>query len=307
MDDRSHIAFSAYADGELDAAAAAHIEHRLTEDKNLRRHLQQYKKLDSAAAQLPVPQAGQKAQALWAVGRASVPATALERQIAAEFNAPTISEERFRTVWQKIASRTVAPPQAELDAMLRSAAFDGEAAATGATTAENDAQFWRRLDEAARTLPVPQLNELQTREIWHTLQTAIREAAIDAIPDVAPEKWSSVWNKIAQKTTAKHVVKREAPVANVVQADFTAVRRRRWPWMAAAGLAAAAVLAILLLIPSTPEQQVVAMSIPEALDDRYDVQVQYLPDQHEPVVCFFLKDGERKPDTGAQDFHWLPD
>jgi hypothetical protein len=98
-------------------------------------------------------------------------------------------------------------------------------------------------------------------------------------------------------------------VSKVIPVEFTPpAQKRRWGWLAGAGAAAAILLSALLFLAHGPQDTATAFEIPEALDDRYGVQVQYLKGQKEPVVCFFLKtDDEEKVESKVKDWQWLPD
>jgi hypothetical protein len=172
-DDRTLIMISALADGELAAEAARKLEATLNSDAALRRELSIYRKLDAAAAGIPVPQIDQRLDS-GLMRDAVTPHSGKLEQAAAELSAPKISSERFAQVWKKIAARTVAPPAAELDAMHLSALHDGEWNAADRATVQaqvnaSDAAAWYRLDAAARELPVPELDELTAREAWHNI------------------------------------------------------------------------------------------------------------------------------------------
>lgn len=66
MDDALLEQLSAYADGELDAAARARMEEALARDEGLRRTLDDFRTLDAATAALPVPQIdGSTGEVLW--------------------------------------------------------------------------------------------------------------------------------------------------------------------------------------------------------------------------------------------------
>lgn len=118
VDEKLLEQLSAYADGELDAAARAQVERALASEAGLRRELAQLRKLDEAAAALPVPDmpAG-AAEALWAeiaerIGEAEPAraASARGRIAPALPDAPVIPEERWQGVWDGIRQRTGSAP-----------------------------------------------------------------------------------------------------------------------------------------------------------------------------------------------------
>jgi hypothetical protein len=365
-DDRLLIKISALADGELAADVTRELEASLASDRALQREIDIYRKLDAAAANIPVPQIAKKLDS--AVMRAAV-SQDKDRlaEAALEMAAPKISNERFGQVWKKIAAQTVEPPAAEIDAMRLSALYDGELSSEARDHAQqrshsqehkHNSRVWAKLDEGIRGLSVPQLDELTSREAWHTIaeQTinvsagdrrdfekfaaaaiALPVPAVDAkldrlwesiaervyapgaaalvqneaVPAVSGEKWNSVWQQIQSKTRAEKPVvvaaaAAAAKPANVTQMNFKARGfRKRWAF----AFSAAALLAVsaLLFVFSQQEEQPTAMQVPEALDERYNVQVKYLEGQSEPVVCFFLKDDDRIDENNLQSFQWLPD
>jgi anti-sigma factor RsiW len=104
MDERLLIELSAYADGELDAAARAALEHDLAARPELRPLLAQFRRLDAAAAALPVPQID--ASVGWQM--APVPEQVARRlDQAADAAVPTVPDGKYLQVWEQIAARTV--------------------------------------------------------------------------------------------------------------------------------------------------------------------------------------------------------
>jgi hypothetical protein len=106
---------SAYADGELDAAARSEVEAALALQPELTRRLDALRKLDRAAAQLPVPEmdagAGKAVWGMIAERIADRPGVAqhglaLEEQVVAHLpSAPHVAEETWADVWSGIRSR----------------------------------------------------------------------------------------------------------------------------------------------------------------------------------------------------------
>lgn len=170
-DDRIQIRISALADGELDAEAARTLESLLAQDPALGREMALYRKLDAAAASIPVPQIEQKLGMDSVRDVHSAEGQRLAGRVAS-LRVPDISSERFTQVWKKIAARTVAPPQADLDAMRLSALHDGKADGDGNSARPDnprELKIYTRLDETARSLPVPELSALAAREAWHNI------------------------------------------------------------------------------------------------------------------------------------------
>lgn len=379
--DELYIELSAYADGELGAEPARVLEEKLRAEPALRRELELYQKMDRSAAAIPVPQVEDKLNALAGAitPKSDTQENTAARLLAAAREAPSVSEQRFNAVWQKLAAQTIAPPQADRDAMLRSAWADGEQKTTVAETQSREAELWRKLDHAAAELHAPQLSELAWREAWHNvaLQTvavnpaerravekieraaaklpvpvpgearfaerwiliagqlaqspaALRENRVaGGAPRVSDECWNALWKRIAARmnTPERQAAPAKRPPATskvflratpersaekAIHADFTAAQSARhslrWGWMTMAGAAAVVLLAATLFFPRDETERPVAFEIPEALDERYDVQVQYLQSQREPVVCFFLKSNDEPENTDkVKDWKWLPD
>ncbi|HYG73538.1 MAG TPA: hypothetical protein VEK08_00795 [Planctomycetota bacterium] len=364
LHDQIFIELSAYADGELDAVSVRALEQKLAADPRLKAELDAFKRLDQAALKIPVPNVEAKLAGLCRnVAGADLKQASVER-IASELKkVPDVSAARFEKIWQKIAAQTVAVPADEREAIKRSAQFDGEAA--GSVAGSREAAIWRKLDDAAAQLPVPQMSELASREAWHTIaqQTValtpaekhlneridtaammlpvpmpndeafarrwssvaeqvtaapagVKEGIDRGVPQVSQQRWNAVWKEIAGRTVqAKAAAAPHAPVHDmpatavkekVTRIDFARPRRKSWNLMAAASMAAMLMAAVLLFVSNKEETQV-AMEIPEALDERYDVHVKYLEGQSEPVVCFFLKDEVANAENHLNEFRWLPD
>ena len=123
MEDALLEMLSAYADGELDAAASARVEAALQAEPRLRRRLAAFRALDAQAAVLPVPELdGSAAEALWTgvfersergagTIRKPPPAQALEsgrwRELAVGLpRVPEVSETRWGEAWSNIRGRT---------------------------------------------------------------------------------------------------------------------------------------------------------------------------------------------------------
>ena len=158
VDEKLFEQLSAYVDGELDAAALAQVERALASDAELRRALAQLRKLDQAAATLPVPEmpAG-AAEALWAEIAQRIGETEPARKFGdrpdlrsvPEFPAPVIPEERWRKVWDGIRQQTPsAPATGPLDADLTPAGMKVAGSGRGVVTAETwrrPVPFWRNV------------------------------------------------------------------------------------------------------------------------------------------------------------------
>ncbi|MCY3021101.1 MAG: hypothetical protein NTW87_18970 [Planctomycetota bacterium] len=261
------IELSACADGELDADKARSLEQRLAHQPELRRMPALYRKLDEEAARLPVP---------------------------------LVSVAAARRAWRSVAERTTEVSPA-------------------------DRRAFARLDQAAAALPVPTVSDLIYEQVWEAVvervgrgssQEAGRtQSAIlgSPVPAVSEERWQAVWQGILHKT---HAAQREPRALSSSRAEARSQEpgaksqsraHRRWRWLAAASLAAAALFAALVFVPQRQEEQPVAMEVPQALDSRYHVQVEYLPGQQAPVVCFLLKDDTGRKDDTQQNWRWLPD
>jgi hypothetical protein len=98
----------------------------LAEDTELRACLEQFRKLDGAAAALPVPQMGEATgKAIWEAVTARVRegeeglSSADAQRIADELpQPPVVSEDRWRTVWSNVRAQTTAREARPLDADL---------------------------------------------------------------------------------------------------------------------------------------------------------------------------------------------
>ena len=125
LDERIFEKLSAYADGELDAQASGELERALAEDAELRGCLEQFRKLDGAAAELPVPRMGEVAgKAVWEAVTARLQgeqslSSANAQRIADELpEPPVVSEDRWRTVWTNVREQTTGVEARPLDADL---------------------------------------------------------------------------------------------------------------------------------------------------------------------------------------------
>lgn len=116
LDERIIEKLSAYADGELDAQAAGEFEQALGQDAGLGACLAQFRQLDRATAQLPVPRLSAEAgEALWeavrvrtiAGGEAEPLSAAGERRLADHLAMPpAVPEERWQKAWDHIRAQT---------------------------------------------------------------------------------------------------------------------------------------------------------------------------------------------------------
>ena len=169
LNDQLLMELSAFADGELDAAATPRLQQKLAARSDLQRELALLKRLDSAAAKLPVPSIPKKLSGLCtSITAPNLNEKTVERIAQTLSAVPTIPAERFDRVWCAVAAQTIKPSAEYLDALQRSAQHDGEAALV--TTAQpRETEFWRTLDQAAAALPVPQLSDLPSREAWHAI------------------------------------------------------------------------------------------------------------------------------------------
>ena len=317
QDERQLIALSAYADGELDGRARTELEAELARRPELRAELQLIKQLDAAAAKLPVPDVAAK---LNAIMTASDLRDACTKPLPAELlqqiqRVPIVKAERFATLWNAIAARTVALEGS--DAMRASALADGELSEGGAALNSNperaaEMALWKKLDAAAANLPVPNLRELAEREVGREIGARINETqraryalsasaeSPSAVPQVSKEKWDGVWQKIETR-----VSERTAVSVNVV--PLPQRKASRWRWMTGAAVAAAVLVALLLKFYSPTEMQpeeAVALDIPKSVNERYDITVEYV--KGDPVVCYYLKPEARLSDAN-RDWRWLPD
>jgi|GEM_PF-6644906 len=206
--------------------------------------------------------------------------------------APVVSEFAWMELWHEISQRTVAMSVAERAAIAR-------------------------LELAVAELPVPQIPQARWDSISERLQAAAPELA--QTPPVSAERWGEVWDGVAQRIRAGAETKTASPIPSKIQkVDFKpspAQPKGGWGWKAAASLVAVAMFALLLtfvpgtentITPSSGGGRLLAMHIPEVLDERYQqVQVEYLPGQQEPVLCFFLKNDELK-ENDPKTWEWMP-
>ena len=402
VNDELFMELSAYADGELGPERARALEEKLRANPELRRELNQFQKMDLSTAAIPVPNVDAKLNAMAKSLRPQDATLAANEKLnAAARHAPVVSAQRFDSVWKKIAAQTVAPVSADREAMLRSALADGEfdAAQTSSVPQsvefEREAKLWRKLDAATAALPVPQMSDLEEREVWHnvteqatvlsaterraiekierataelivptpsaekfaerwsriaeqlaqTPATLREELAVSGTPVVSEERWNAMWQRIANRMSQQErhasistanlakipprtsnlclpavgeMPAEAAPAKKPIQVEFKAPQKRTWGWVAKISVAAVVLLTASLFLPKGPVHPPLlpipiatvasAVEIPEALDERYDVQVQYLPGQKEPVVCFFLKgDDSQENQDKVKDWKWLPD
>jgi hypothetical protein len=360
MDTTLHILLSAYADGELDSAAAQALEARLAAEPALQQQLAAYLRLDLAAKAESVPNIFEKRNAQpfrTTLELVDGVTTSAELQLEAAARAmpiPTVTDEKFGAAWKAIARHN-----RNYDAVTKVMALDdGELHEPLDVPAEmNDVRrAWQILDKAVSRMATPAMSDAQTREAWDviaietvsvpeqsgatidlieeaarnivaptisaarfdgvwkniTAATAVKPASVDVhaadpVPQVTEQKWDSVWSEIKRKTSAEK---------SVIHADFSpaarASEKHGWSWGVAAALAvsAAAVAFVLSMGPVVPTVESVAIApvrIPDIEDDRYELELHYLDNQAQPVVCLFLKDeavASAKPDAG---FKWMPE
>jgi len=216
------------------------------------------------------------------------------RTIAPEYNT-------LRRTWQildKAAQRIEAPA---LDAARTAEAWQTIARETVAVTEQNGA-WVEALDAAARAILVPQPSAERYTAIWKNVAATLAKnsnadvVAADAVPAVSEQKWDKVWSEVQRQTTGAH--------KSVISADFTPVKKPGWRWgVVAATSMAAAVVTLVLMLGNGPKTDLVAsVSVPEIADDRYELDLLYLPNQSQPVVTMFLKD---EPAMGS--FRWMPE
>lgn len=127
LDERIIEKLSVYADGELDVQAAGEVERALAQDAALRVCLDEFRKLDGAAAALPVPRMSESAgAALWqavqartvkGAGQDLTPAN-LQRIEDALDEPPVISQERWRQAWVHVRAQTTDARLKPVDADL---------------------------------------------------------------------------------------------------------------------------------------------------------------------------------------------
>jgi len=126
LDEQLIEKLSAYADGELDAQAAGELERALADDAGLRTCLEQFRRLSSAAAALPVPQMDKAAgDAVWEAvkarvqdGEEALSPSAMERVAHELRKPPVVSEDRWRTIWTNVQAQTTRTEAVPLDADL---------------------------------------------------------------------------------------------------------------------------------------------------------------------------------------------
>ena len=201
------IQLSAFLDRELPPHERDTIEAALQHDAGLRRQLEILKKLNAGAAALPVPEV-----AAWqeVSGRTTARDHKLERRLnaaAARILVPEVSEERMKTAWQNVARRTVKAQELDREAIHASAAFDGEAQSE-VSGSQRDA--WTKLDQSARTLPVPALAEVAWDECFQgvtqrTVSTAKLAAKVSAlaVPQLSEAAAARAWTHIAARTVGR--------------------------------------------------------------------------------------------------------
>ena len=306
-DHETDIELSAYADGELDAAHAGAPAERANSDAAARRTIAFYRQLDEAAARLPVPavdDAGARkawetvAQRTTQVSSAERRACARIEQAAATLPVPQLSEAAAASAWRNVAQRTT-----EVSAA--------------------DQRVFARLDQAAAALPVPVPGADAFERAWAGIAGRVVSPPHGATdmpvrleaPAVPAQQWDKVWQGIVAKTRLRAAPAREQTVAQaesprVVRGDFRRHAALRWRWLAAASAAAAILLGLLVYVPQSGQSTAALDSgiveVPEVLDDRYQVVVEYPEGQKTPVVCFFLKDDAGQKENAGQDFQWLP-
>jgi hypothetical protein len=172
------------------------------------------------------------------------------------------------------------------------------------------------------------VSEVIYEQVWAAVQerlavdravgTSAQQSLSAPAPVISDERWAGVWKGVVQRAhvaeAAPAVPSRDRQGA-VTRSSRCAPARRvlRWQWLAPVALAASILLAVLLwpardqggVTPGNGMQT--AMNIPEVLDDRYRVQVEYVEGQEAPVVCFFLKEDAGPDDTKTQNWRWLPE
>lgn len=276
--------FSAYADGELDAARTTALAARTLAEPELRRTLASYRILDEAAARLPVPSMSEVAsRTAWgAVAEMTTRITAADRrawarleQAAAALPVPAVSDVAADKVWRSVAERT-----------------------TGVSAA--DRRAFARLDAATAALPVPQLSGAALARAQENVRLRTTQSGV---PAVSTQQWDRVWQGIREKTRRAAEEPDRAPHSAITRVNFAGTRRR---WFMVASLAAAVVFAVLVFFLRAPGDQIAMLDVPEALDERYQVQVKYVEGESSPVVCFFLKE-DTAADKTSEKWRWLPE
>lgn len=195
---------------------------------------------------------------------------------AQRIEAPVMNADRSAETWQAIARETVAVP-------------------------EQNGAWVGVLDAAARAIVVPQPAEARYSAVWKNIAATFTKnagaevVAADRVPTVSDEKWNAVWSEVKRQTTGVQ--------KSVIPVDFTpAPKKSNWIWGAVASVAMAAMVAVVAIVfaPGNTSEPV-AMVVPEVADDRYELDLLYLPDQTQPVVTMFLKDDSPK------NFRWMPE
>jgi hypothetical protein len=288
------------------------------------------RRLCDAARTLPIPavSASRYARA-WLTIRDTLAADRRAQQVMAlddgELNElPNLNaqDDAHRRNWQildRAAARIAAP---RLDAARANEAWQAVALDTFAVPEQTGAVV-EMIEAAARAETVPEPAAELFAKVWNAVAQTFGSRRLDLqhdpVPTVTPEKWNAVWSGVERVTSgARPGI---APVStqqlgSVVQGDFAAnarTSRGAWHWgiAAAMGLAAATVAIVLALGPRNERAgDLVALNdtpapvrVPEIADDRYELELKYIGNQAQPVICFFLKD-EPAP---ASSPWWLPD
>ena len=241
--------------------------------------------LDMAAKALPVPHTdGLTARELWhSVAERTTGISAEDRaafakleNAAGQIQEPKIEAATFETAWENVSGRTL---QGEKHIAVAPVPNPVEGPAPSPVEA-----------------PVP--------------------SPVEA-PKIEVERWGPVWQNISRDIASANVkvgeVASAAPVkpARVESPAPRAVpmaKRGWWRPILAAGLAAAVLFGVLVSSQKRePDLSASAIDVPEELDDRYQVQVNYPDGKGEPVVCVFLKNDVAQNDAGKKNWQWLPD
>jgi len=202
---------------------------------------------------------------------------------AQRIEAPTLDAARSAEAWQVIARETVAVP-------------------------EQNGAWVEQLDAAARAMIVPQPTAERYAAIWKNVAATLAKSggadvvAADRVPEVSEQKWGEVWSEVQRQTTGAH--------KSVIPADFTPKKITGWRWgvVAATSLAAATVALVLMVGPKNHSIEVAMVdpieakvSKPEIADDRYELDIMWIPELTQPVVRMFLKDEPKG------NFRWMPE
>lgn len=226
--------------------------------------------------------------------------------LEARLNDPAL--QRQIALYKKLDQAVAALPVPEIPAAKAAAAWQQIAPYTVQLSAGERAVF-ARLDAATRELPVPQLSAAAFEQLWpriavRTVSSEKGHAAAPA-PAVSQERWDKTWAEIEKKIEShpkmRSVSERQTAQPAALTVDFRAQSRRRWGWVAAS-VAAMVTLALLIGNAMQPEETEVAMEMPSVLDERYQLQVEYVAGQEQPVITFL-----RTPDQHESGWHWLPD